>query len=79
LAAPQTVAVPDAVGKDYQTAQDLWRAAGLHVMPAVDALGANRLAVNDLNWVVVSQTPAAGERVSRDSGITATIKKYTDK
>jgi hypothetical protein len=75
----QTVVVPDAVGKDYQTAQELWRAAGLHVMPAVDALGANRLAVIDANWVVVSQSPAAGGTLPRDAGITATIKKYTDK
>lgn len=74
-----TVAVPDAVGKDYQTAQNLWRTAGLHVLPAVDALGANRLAVIDANWVVLSQDPAAGTSVPRDSAITATIKKYTDK
>ena len=78
-AVPSSVAVPDAVGKDYQTAQDLWRAAGLHVMPAIDALGANRLPLIDLNWVVLSQSPAAGLTVPRDTTITATIKKYTDK
>ena len=71
--------VPNALGKDYQTAQDLWRAAGLHVMPAIDALGAHRVAVLDSNWVVLSQSPAPGSSVPPDTAITATIKKYTDK
>jgi beta-lactam-binding protein with PASTA domain len=66
------------VGKDYQTAQDLWRAAGLIVAPATDALGANRLPVIDSNWVVLSQVPKAGATIDSGSTITATVKKYTD-
>ncbi len=77
--ASSSITVPDAVGRDYQRAQDLWRAAGLHVMPANDALGANRLPVIDSNSVVLSKNPAAGSTVPRDSAITATIKKYTDR
>ena len=72
------VTVPNGVGKDYQTAQDLWRAAGLIVAPATDALGANRLPVIDSNWVVLSQIPEAGTKVESGSTITATVKKYTD-
>ena len=78
-AAPSSVLVPNAIGKDYQTAQDLWRAAGLHVAPAIDALGAHRVAVLDSNWVVLSQSPAPGSSVPTDTAITATIKKFTDK
>ena len=48
------------------------------VGPAVDATGANRLPVLDLNWVVLEQDPAAGEVVDADTVITATVKKYTD-
>lgn len=73
------VKVPNGVGKDYQSAQDAWRAAGLVVMPGIDATGANRLMVLDSNWVVISQNPAAGTKVEDGSEITATVKKYTDK
>jgi beta-lactam-binding protein with PASTA domain len=76
--APSKVTVPNGVGKDYQTAQDLWRAAGLVVLPATDALGANRLPVIDSNWVVLSQSPKAGSSVESGASITATVKKYTD-
>ena len=77
--APSKVTVPNGVGRDYQTAQDLWRAAGLVVLPATDALGANRLPVIDSNWVVLSQSPKAGSSVESGASITATVKKYTDK
>jgi PASTA domain-containing protein len=76
--APAKVKVPNGVGLDYQSAQDLWRAAGLHVAPAVDATGAHRLPVMDSNWVVVSQDLKVGTKVAADSFITATVKKYSD-
>jgi len=78
--APKTakVEVPRGVGLDYQSAQDLWRAAGLHVAPAKDATGADRIPVIDSNWVVVSQSPEAGSVVDQGSFITATVKKETD-
>jgi hypothetical protein len=72
------IAVPNGVGLNYQAAQDLWRAAGLHVMPAHDATGADRLPIIDSNWVVVAQDLKAGTHVPADSLITATVKKYTD-
>jgi len=72
------IKVPNGVGKDYQSAQDLWRAAGLHVAPATDATGAHRLPVIDSNWVVLSQDLKAGSTVPADTFITATVKKYSD-
>ncbi|WP_305785864.1 PASTA domain-containing protein [Symbioplanes lichenis] len=72
------VKVPDGVGLNYQSAQDLWRAAGLHVAPATDATGAHRLPLIDANWVVVAQDLKAGSKVAADSFITATVKKYSD-
>lgn len=70
--------VPNGVGMDYQSAQDLWRSAGLHVAPATDATGAHRLPLIDANWVVLSQDLKAGKKVPVDSFITATVKKYSD-
>ncbi|MBI1377787.1 MAG: PASTA domain-containing protein [Frankiales bacterium] len=78
-AAADTITVPNGVGMDYQSAQDLWRAAGLHVAPATDATGANRLPIIDSNWVVLAQDLKPGSKVPADSFITATVKKYTDK
>jgi beta-lactam-binding protein with PASTA domain len=72
------IEVPRGVGLDYQAAQDLWRAAGLHVAPAKDATGANRIPVIDSNWIVVSQDPKAGSTVDVGSFITATVKKDSD-
>ncbi|NMO53962.1 PASTA domain-containing protein [Actinoplanes sp. TBRC 11911] len=72
------IKVPDGVGLDYQSAQDLWRAAGLHVAPATDATGAHRIPVLDRNWVVVAQSPKAGATVDDGSFVTATVKKSTD-
>lgn len=72
------IEVPRGVGLDYQSAQDLWRAAGLHVAPAKDATGANRIPVIDSNWIVMSQDPKAGTMVETGSFITATVKKDSD-
>jgi hypothetical protein len=72
------IRVPNGVGLDYQAAQDAWRAAGLHVMPAIDATGAHRLPIIDANWVVLAQDLKAGSKVQAGSLIQATVKKYSD-
>ena len=77
--ATTTVVTPNGVGLNYQAAQDAWRAAGLHVSPAIDATGANRLPIIDSNRVVLTQDPPAGAPVEAGSFIVATVKKYTDK
>lgn len=76
--APVVVTVPDAVGKNYQRAQDLWRSRGLVVLPAEDASGKDRLPWIDSGWYVVDQDPPPGTRVEDGSTIQATILKYTD-
>ena len=76
--ADSNITVPNGIGLNYQEAQDSWRAAGLHVAPANDATGANRLPVLDSNWVVVGQDLKPGSKVAADSFITAAVKKYTD-
>jgi hypothetical protein len=72
------VEVGDGIGLDYQSAQDLWRAQGLFVLPAEDATGQDRIPFLDSGWVVLDQYPAAGEQVEAGSSITATVKKFTD-
>jgi len=72
------IKVPNGVGLDYQSAQDRWRAAGLHVAPAVDATGQHRLPLIDSNWLVLAQNLKAGSKVPRGSFITATVKKNSD-
>ncbi len=77
---PSKNVVPNGVGKNYQAAQDLWRSAGLTVLPAEDATGANRIPILDSGWVVLSQSPKAGTKVSSsDATVTATVKKYSDR
>jgi beta-lactam-binding protein with PASTA domain len=72
------IKVPNGVGLDYQSAQDRWRGAGLHVLPAHDATGAHRLPILDADWVVLSQTPKAGSKVAAGSFIRANVKKFSD-
>lgn len=72
------ITVPNGVGMNYQKAQDAWRESGLHVSPAKDASGANRLPFLDSNWIVLSQDLEPGTTVEVDSFITAIIKKKTD-
>jgi TM2 domain-containing membrane protein YozV len=74
--AEETIEVADARGLDYQTAQDIWRAQGLVVLPATDATGQGRWAFIDSGWVVVDQDLRPGSRVPVGSGITASIKKF---
>ena len=72
------VVVKRGVGRDYQTAQDIWRSQGLVVLTAKDALGLGRFPFIDSNWVVLAQTPKAGKCVKKNSSIRATVKKFTD-
>lgn len=76
--APVDVTVPNVVGMDYQSAQDLLRSQGLVVLPATDGTGANRIPLLDANWFVTGQDVAAGSTVPTGTGVTCTILKYTD-
>lgn len=76
--AASCIKVKNAVGGNYQTAQDVWRAQSLVVLPAKDGKGLFRLSWSDKNWKVIAQTPKAGSCVKKNSSIRATIIKYTD-
>ena len=76
--AASCVKVANVVGKNYQTAQDIWRGQGFSVSPAKDGLGLGRLSWKDKNWKVIGQSPKAGACVKKYSNVRATIVKYTD-
>lgn len=76
--AASCVKVAKVVGKNYQTAQDIWRGQGFVVLPAKDGLGLGRLSWKDKNWKVTAQSPKAGTCVKKKSSVRATIVKYTD-
>jgi len=77
--AKKCVVVKNMVGKNYQKAQDVWRAQTFVVLPAIDATGKNRLPWFDSNWFVVAQKPKAGKCIKRNSSIRASVKKYSDR
>ena len=76
--AASCIKVKSVVGKNYQTAQDIWRGQGLWVMPAKDGKGWGRMSWSDRNWKVIAQSPKAGTCVKKNSNVRATIIKYTD-
>ena len=76
--AASCIKVKSVIGKNYQTAQDIWRAQGLWVVPAKDGRGLGRTPWLDRNWWVISQSPKAGTCVKKNSDVRATILKYTD-
>ena len=68
--APAALAVmPDVVCQNLQDAQDEIQRAGVFFSRSDDASGQARSQVIDRNWVVVAQTPAAGESVGEMEAI----------
>jgi hypothetical protein len=72
---PPRIEVPSVVGKTHQYAQDRMQASGLYNLREEDATGLDRLLLDDRNWTVVSQSPAAGSRVSESKSIVLKSKK----
>jgi hypothetical protein len=72
---PRAGVVPNVVGLNHQLAQDTMQAAGFYKLTEEDATGKGRLLVNDRNWVVVTQEPAAGTQATADSTIILRSKK----
>jgi hypothetical protein len=62
-AIPETFTMPDVVGQELQDAQDLLQTLGSYLMDQQDASGLDRLQINDSNWKVCSQEPAAAAEV----------------
>ena len=62
------------VGMNLQAAQNLIQTQGVFYSRSEDATGAGRLQVVDSNWVVVGQTPAAGELIGEGDAVLS-VKK----
>ncbi|MFI6157296.1 hypothetical protein ACIBCA_31950 [Kitasatospora sp. NPDC051170] len=62
--AAKTGTLPNLVGKGLQTAQDTAQAAGFYNLTSHDALGRDRLQIDDRNWKVCTQTPAPGAQAA---------------
>jgi hypothetical protein len=67
-AVPQakTADLPNFVGMGLQSAQDKSQAAGFYLLTSHDALGRSRMQLDDRNWKVCTQSPAAGRQ---DTGV----------
>jgi hypothetical protein len=63
VATVDSFTMPDVVGLDLQSAQDQLQALGSYRMDQRDATGKGRTQVEDDNWRVCSQRPAAGRTV----------------
>ncbi len=61
--AEETFVMPEVVGKVLQDAQDSLQALGSYLLDQEDASGRSRMQIDDSNWTVCSQDPAAGVEV----------------
>jgi len=61
--------MPDVVGMNLQAAQDLIQTQGVFFSRSEDATGAGRMQILDRDWVVVDQTPAAGELIGEGDAL----------
>ncbi|GLZ43107.1 PASTA domain-containing protein [Actinokineospora sp. NBRC 105648] len=77
-ASVKSATVPNVVGMVHQDAQDAMQKAGFYYLTEEDATGKGRLLVDDRNWVVVEQTPAAGAVVPQSDKVVLRSKKKTD-
>ncbi|HVQ90645.1 MAG TPA: PASTA domain-containing protein [Mycobacteriales bacterium] len=70
--------VPAVTGKRLDDAERTLRDAGFSKLKPVDASSADRAVLDPNNWIVKSQTPAAGTRTDRSTAITLKVTKPTD-
>ena len=71
---PDSKLMPDVVCLDLQAAQDVIQNHGVFFSKSVDASGEDRMQIVDSNWIVVSQTPAAGTPVGEAEAILSVVK-----
>ncbi|KQV03390.1 MULTISPECIES: PASTA domain-containing protein [unclassified Kitasatospora] len=72
--APKTAELSNFVGMGLQSAQDKAPAAGFFSLTSHDALGRSRSQVDDRNWKVCAQAPAAGQQPVDSKVDFATVK-----
>lgn len=77
-APPETFTMPNLVGANLQLAQDILQKEGSYILDQEDALGLDRIQVNDSNWQVCSQTPKAGKKVAIDTVVVLSSVKLTE-
>jgi hypothetical protein len=73
-----TAVVPNLVGQRLNAAQAKLAAAGFEKVSAQDATGKRRLIINANNWLVRTQSPAAGTRLAKTATVTLNVSKPTD-
>jgi beta-lactam-binding protein with PASTA domain len=70
--------MPDVVCMDLQLAQDKLQAAAFDNVRSKDGTPYDRRQVDDRNWVVVAQDPAAGTRGDSNTPVMLTALRYGD-
>jgi hypothetical protein len=73
-----TAVVPNLVGQRLSAAQATLAAAGFEKVSARDATGERRVVINSNNWLVRTQSPAAGTRLAKSATVTLNVSKPTD-
>jgi beta-lactam-binding protein with PASTA domain len=73
-----TISMPDLVGKRLIEAEGMLTGTGFNTIKPVDATGQHRVVINPENWLVRSQDPPAGARVTTHTAITLEVAKPTD-
>lgn len=66
--------MPDVVCMNLQAAQNEIQDRGVFFSRSEDATGASRSQILDRNWVVVRQTPAAGQPIGEFEAVLYVVK-----
>ncbi len=66
--------MPDVVCMNLQSAQDRIQKTGVFYSRSRDATGKGRMQLFDRNWVVVSQSPAAGTPIGEGDAVLSVVK-----
>lgn len=75
---PESIAVPDVVGKRLSQARAILEGAGLSNIGTTDATGKGRVVIEPNNWMVKVQRPPAGSKVGRTEKVALEVGKPTD-
>jgi hypothetical protein len=76
--ASTTGTVPAVAGKRLSDAEKALKNAGYSKVKPEDATSAHRIVLDPKNWIVRSQSPAAGSKVVHSTAITLKVSKPTD-
>jgi hypothetical protein len=73
-----TTVVPVVSGQRLSEAEHMLGIAGINSVKPVDDTGRNRIVIDPENWVVDTQSPAAGARVPRSTTVTLRVRRPSD-